>query len=253
MKIGMKGRNEVGQTGLGLTKVLHGRDHAIFDADDAVSEVCDAAVVSDDGHCAIMIVRELAHEFKHGAAGVRIERSGGLIGKQDFWVSRKGAGQCHTLLLPSAEIRGKGGGFVVEVDLLKQTERLGASARTPDALEFQCDFDVFYGCKRRKEIESLEDEPDVIEPNKGQFALAEACDLPAGDLQAPGGGAENASHDGEKGGFAAAGWPHQEKQLASVQIELNALKSRDTRGSFGVDLCNSAGSNGYFHLFPRSV
>src|ERR1700733_14867913 len=195
--------------GLGPAKVFHGGDGAIFDVHDAVSKVCDAAVVGDDGDGAVVMVRELAHEFEYGAAGVRIECGSGLVGKQDFRVSGKGAGQRDTLLLSSAEVSGKGGGLVVEVDLLKQTESLGASERAADAFEFQCDFDIFNRGERGKEIEGLEDESDVAEPDLRQFALAEAGDLLTGDLKTAGGGAENAAHNGEKRGFAAAGRPHQ--------------------------------------------
>ena len=77
----MRWKMRRGYNGLGLAKAFHGRDGAIFNAYDAVSEVSDAAVVSDDGDSAIVIVRELAHEFEHGAAGVRVECGGGLVGK----------------------------------------------------------------------------------------------------------------------------------------------------------------------------
>jgi hypothetical protein len=37
--------------------------------------------VSDYRDSTVVIVRELAHEFEHGATGVRIECGGGLVGK----------------------------------------------------------------------------------------------------------------------------------------------------------------------------
>ena len=235
---------------VGPAKIFHGRDGAIFDVYDAVSEICDAAVVSDNRDGAVVIMCELAHEFEYGAAGMRIECGSGLVGKQDFRASGKGPGQCDTLLLSSAEVSGIGGGLVVEVDLLKQTEGLGASELAADAFEFQCDFDIFNRGERGKQIEGLEDEANVAEPDLRQFALAEAGHLLTGDLKTAGGGAENTAHDGEERGFAATGGPHQEEQLSFVEIEINAFKRRDTRGAFGVDLSNSADSNGYFHNFP---
>jgi len=237
--------------GFGLAKAFDGRDGAIFDVDDAVSKIGDATVVGDDGDGAVVFVRELAHEFQHGAAGAGIERGSGLIGEEDFRVSGQRAGQRDTLLLSSAEIGGKGGGFVVKLHLFEQVERLAASDRAANSFQLQCDFDIFNRGKRGKEIEGLKDEPNVIEADAGQFALAETGDLFACDLNAAGSGTQDAAHDRQKRGLAAARWSHEKKQLASVEIEVNPLKSRDTRGAFSIYLANSADSNGNFHLFPR--
>ena len=53
-----------------------------------------------------------------------------------------------------------------------------------------------------------------------------------GDLDAARGGAQDAAHDGEQGGFAAAGGAHHEDEFAGEDVEVDAVEDGDLLSAF---------------------
>jgi hypothetical protein len=193
---------------------------------------------------------ELAQELKHGAAGVRIERSSRLVGQQNLRVTGERTRQGDPLLLTSTEIGRICGAFVGQVHSLEEFTCFIACETATDPLQFKGYFHVLFRSERGEEIERLKNEAHMAQTHAGQLALTEMRDFGAGNLNASGAAAQDAAHDRKKRGFATSGRTHQEQHFAFMNIEVDSLERRDARRSFFVGFGNAANSNGSFHVLP---
>src|SRR5262249_36422413 len=83
----------------------------------------------------------------------------------------------NSLLLSAAQVRWKCVAFRTETHLFEQ-QRCAIMRRTAwhtAHVERQCD--VGLGAERRKQIEALKDEPDVVAPNRRQVGFEEGRDV----------------------------------------------------------------------------
>jgi hypothetical protein len=88
----------------------------------------------------------------------------------------------------------------------------------------------------------------VIEPQRRQRPLWQTDDLASVDAHAARGCLEDAAHDREQRRLAAAGWPHQQHQLAGMHIEIDAIECTHRGFALGVVLGQFVDFNGRFHL-----
>src|ERR1700690_2752432 len=76
---------------------------AVLHLHDAVGKFVDAAVVGDDDDAALVGENVLSDEFDDVAAGIAVERCGGLIEYQNIGAANDSSGDGHPLLLPPPE------------------------------------------------------------------------------------------------------------------------------------------------------
>ncbi len=76
----------------------------------------------------------------------------------------------------------------------------------------------------------LEHEADVLAPELGQVLGILARDRIAADANGAFGRRQHAAEDGQQRGLAAAGRPHQQRQLAALERQVDALERADLRG-----------------------
>ena len=85
-----------------------------------------------------------------------------------------------------------------------------------------------------KEIEALEDKADVLEAHGGKFFFTHCGDIVTLENDLACGRAQDAAHDGEQRGFAAAGWAHEEHNFATADGEVDAGESE--RAGFALNV-----------------
>ena len=116
--------------------------------------------------------------------------------------------------------------------------------------------DLLKGGQCGEEIEALEDEAAMLEPEAVDHTLIERPEIGAEHLDAPRTRPEQAGGSGEQRGLARARWAHDQRQLARAHLECDALQCahRDVAlgelaldrlqadGRFGGHRSSSAGS-----------
>ena len=80
------------------------RQPAVLEVDDAVGDVEDAVVVRDQQHGDALLLGQIVHQVDHVAAGLLVERRGGLVGEDDARPPGERAGDRDALLLPAREL-----------------------------------------------------------------------------------------------------------------------------------------------------
>ena len=98
-------------------------------------------------------------------------------------------------------------------------EAVGIEAISVDELR---DGDVAFGGKRRKQIETLEDEADFVAAEPGALGVAHGGELVAIDEDGAFGSLRHAADYVEQGRFAAAGWAHNCNGFAGLHFEIHA-------------------------------
>ena len=89
----------------------------------------------------------------------------------------------------------------------------------------------------------LEHEADVLPPQLGQVLGILAGDRVAADANGPLGRRQHAAENGEQRGLAAAGRPHQQRQLPALERQVDAFQRADLPGPVAEVL----GDAGCFH------
>src|SRR5439155_11768142 len=96
------------------------------------------------------------------AAGLGVEIARGLVGQQQLWADRRGAGQRYPLLLAAGQLAGIVGEPLAEAD--RGQRRLGPRKGVALAGELERHGDVLQRAHRRDEMEGLEDDADMVAP-----------------------------------------------------------------------------------------
>src|SRR6185503_9006204 len=74
--------------------------------------------------------------------------------------------------------------------------------------------------------------------DRGQFPLVESVDAPSGDLDCSRGGPEQAAEDADERGLAAAGRPHEDRQLAGTDLEVDSIERQESGPALPVALAH---------------
>ncbi len=127
----------------------------------------------DSGRCAERTI-DLVDDFEDLDAGLEVERTGGLVAKQDLRLLGDGACDRDALLLAAGELRRKVIHSLAQTD---QVESFPGVERVPRDLGDQCN--VLAGREARHEVVELENEPDVIAPELRELVLAFCPDVAA--------------------------------------------------------------------------
>ena len=105
-----------------------------------------------------------------------VEVAGGLVGQHQARVLGQGAGDGDALLLAARELVGKNIAPVGQADALQQVEGAGGDVASTRPASSAGQADVLEHGEGGDQVEELEDEAEVVAPEQGALALAEAGD-----------------------------------------------------------------------------
>ena len=83
------------------------------------------------------------------------------------------------------------------------------------------DLDVLRGGQRRDEVELLEDEADRPQPERGQLAVAEPCEVATLEVDLAVGGPVEGAEQLEQRRLSRAAGPHDHEELAAGDLEVD--------------------------------
>ena len=193
--------------------------------DDAVAARGQGRVVRDqqEGRAALGMQRE--EQVDHVPAGLAIEIAGRLVGQEQRWLRREGAGDGDTLLLAAGKLRRIMLHSVFQTDRFKS--RGGNGERIGAAGQLQRYGDILQRGHRRHEMKGLKDDADAVAAKPRQRIFAQRVEIGAGDRDAAAGHAlEPAQHHHQRR-FAGARRSDQADRRAGFDGRGNAAQNVD--------------------------
>src|SRR5712671_855294 len=194
------------------------------------------------------LVRQITHHLHHVATGVRIKRRSRLIRQDDRGIACQRPRYGHSLLLPSAQVGGKGSTFRAQPNLLQQLFGPLLRCHSGDTLEIKHELHVFSGRQRGEQVEPLEHESNVLQANPRQFFLPQTRDFGPGNAHAAGRRRQNAAHDRKQRSLSAARRAHQHQQFTRMCVKINATKRERPGTPLHVVFRKTANCNCGLHL-----
>jgi len=199
-------------------------DSSVFDVNDTVGIVEDAVVVSHQNHGALALPRKPPHQLHDHPPALRIERPCGFIRQDDIRLPGQGACDGNPLFLSAAQVGRQAAVFIAKSDLVQQCGGDVAGIAAVHPFEVQGQFHVFPRRQGREQIEALEHEPDLGEPNPRQLFLVQVGYFLSQNPEASGTGPQDTAHDRQQRCFSAAGRTHQEHQLARLHVHVYGIQ-----------------------------
>jgi acyl-CoA thioesterase-1 len=117
---------------------------------------------------------------------------------------------------------------VTQADTLER--RFGESERIVAAGELQRQRHVLVGRHRGNEVESLEDDTDMVAPQPRAVVVAQWAKIPSSHLDSSGSGAFEAARHHHQARLAGAGRPDDRRNLAGCDVESDATQDIDRAG-----------------------
>ena len=157
--------------------------------------------------------------------GPEIEFAGRLVGEQDRVARRQGAGDRHALLFPTRQL-------VREVThTLRQSHAFegvdGTVVGVGPTGGIGTELDVLEGRQTREQVERLEDEPDLLAPDRRPFSLACAGHIDAGHPHRPRGRCVERPDHVQQRGLAAARGTKDDHERGVVDMQADPVDRGD--------------------------
>ncbi len=197
---------------------------AVLDPQDAVREWNGARIVRDGEHGAALVLGDLGEKLHDGEPVLAVESRRGLVGEDHGGRRDDRAGHRNALLLSAAHVLGIGLELVSEAHLLQRALRLDLGLGALQPAHVERDPHVLLGRQRREQVVGLEHEADVAAAQVGEFFGVEPFRAVAGDGELARARRHDAAEDRQQRGLAAAGGAHQQRQLAGVELQVDALQ-----------------------------
>ena len=140
----------------------------------SVAALGQRAVVGHQYQGGAVLTVEGEQLLDNGFAGGRVEIAGGLIGKQQLRLHRKGAGQGHALLFAAGQLRGVMAQPLAQADGVER--RGGRLAGLAVTSKLQRQHDVFERCKAAQQLERLEHETHLAGACGGASVFVQGVD-----------------------------------------------------------------------------
>ena len=145
-------------------------DTPILQPDDPLGLHRNGVVVGDEHHGVPLPVQLLQHP-QHLAAGVAVQRAGGLVGQNDRRVTRQSTCNGDTLLLAAGKLVGLVLELIAQPYPLKRGGRAALALSQGDARVHQRHFHVFQQAELGQQVILLEDEAQHLVADLGQLVL----------------------------------------------------------------------------------
>ena len=201
---------------------------------------CAAATgVMGDHHDRVpVLVDDLAQQREHAAPGLRVQRSGRLVGEHHLGPGDERPGDRDALLLASGEL----GGTVAQALLQPDPRGDFAHLRAPRAatVQAQRQADVLGDRERRHQVEGLEDEPDPLAPQDRQPPLAEPRQVSVAERDGAGGGPVEPRRNVQERALARPRRPHDRGERPTGEPDGDPVQGDDRAIALAVDLANVA-------------
>ena len=186
-----------------------------------------ARVVRDHDHGLAEVVDGAPEQPEHLARRLRVEVAGRLVGEHDRGPRDQRAGDRHPLLLPAGQLGGTVREPVAEPDRVDERgEPLVVDLR---AGERQRQRDVLVRGQDRDQVVGLEDEAELVAPQRGQPLVVEVRELLAVDDDRAGRRAVQPREQMHERRLAGAGGPHDRRELAGGEADRDAAQRVDGR------------------------
>src|SRR5579863_1149162 len=224
------------------------RNGSVLNLHNSVREAQHARIVRDDHYRAPALMRQLAHHLHHSSSGMRVESSRRLVSQNDLRIARQRPRNRDSLLLPTTQVGRKTFILAAQSNLIEQLVCPSFRLRRGHSLEIEHQFDVLTRRQRGKQIESLKDESNVLQPQRRQVLLAQPDYFPARHAHASRRRSQNAAHNRQQRSLAAARGPHQHEQFAGMCIEIDAAQSQRPRRTLSVSFRKLSNSNCGLHF-----
>ena len=148
----------------------------------------------------------------------------------------------HPLLLAAADSsRGNASARCGEPDGGERVARLEPCERRTLAAHVEREADVLGGRQGGKQMIGLEDEADMLAPQRGELLGPEPGGRMAADADRAAGRRQHAAEHGQERGLAAARRAHQQGELAAGEREIDALERLDAPGALAEHLGDVGG------------
>ena len=184
-----------------------------FDA--AVCLTRDVGIVRDHQNGVTGIVQLVKNVEDDGFVGF-VEVSGGLVGKNKFWLIDQRARNGHALLFSARKLCGKMREPVAKPDAVQCVVGLRFIG---NAVEVLREHHVFQRGKIRHEMELLEHKSDFFRAITDQLVFAALGEIDIVDDDAAGSERVEAAKNIDQSGFAGAGGAHERDPFAGVHVE----------------------------------
>jgi hypothetical protein len=196
-------------------------DFAVPENRYAFGELRDVVLVGnqDDGQPFVIQVLENLHDLDRGTT---VEIAGGLVGQQHRRTAHKGSCDGHPLLLSSGHLRRV---VVCAAGKAHHGQRFGGSFFALDFTDLRVQrrqLRIFERRRSRKQVEALENKPNLLVPNESQGLLVVLGNIdPLEQVSARAGTVETPQHVHE-GRFPAAARPHDRHECPALNLKAYA-------------------------------
>ena len=201
--------------------------------DGAVGHGSKGFVVGDNNEGLTHLVAKVEEEAVQLLLVLRIQRTAGLVGKDNIGLIDKGTGNGHTLLLASGKLVGLMVGTVGKFHELEQLQgTLTGLALTGTG--YHGGYHDILECRELgQQLMELEDEADVLVTELAKLGAAEAEDILPPDENLSAIGLIQRAHNLQQRGLTGSAGAHDGHHLATLYLQVDAtqyLQSSETLG-----------------------
>ena len=181
--------------------------------------------MGDEYNGIVVFLVHIVEDVHDKAAGLAVQRAGGLVRQNQRRFVHHGAGDGHTLLLATGQLVGLVLVPVAHAHTFQPFLSAAGALGGLDAGVQHGDLHVFEGALPGDEVVGLEHEPDFLVADAGQLVIGGLVDVHAVQQVAALGGAVQHTDDVHEGGFAGAGLAHHRHKLAGVDVQVDAVQN----------------------------
>lgn len=194
----------------------------------------DIRVVGGHNQGFVGLTGQLQQELHNGPAGIFVQVAGWLVGQEQGGIVGDGSQNGNTLLLAARQPVGEGILAVAQADPFQQAFDLFLPGRSEAAVEVHGQRHIFKNGQGRDQVEKLKDKADMLPPEQGPLALAQAVNGDAIDQDIPAIRRVNPTDEVKQGAFAGAAVAEQEDKFAALEGRVDAGQNDMALLAFGI-------------------
>jgi hypothetical protein len=161
-----------------------------------------------------------------------IEIPGRFVGEEELRRTGQGAGDGGSLHLPAAELVREVAAAIAEPDEVQHGRNPGAGFRGRISAKQERELDILGKGHARKQVEKLEDDPQIVAAVVGELALPGTVQGQFADPDFPRVGAIQAAKEIEQGALSTAAGTGYRYELAIRQVEADLVQGADGVSGF---------------------